>query len=376
MIIVVTALPFWRANRGALQRVLAQIQTLKEKVEVKVCYVGQINYFDSRALGRLKLSNIVESIYNFKPSSTNIKIGDLPKSLRSTVSIDFASRFQSYANYNKSATFVFHNIDLHYLKSGLRHGQNSILDMHDIRSNRGVGFKNAGREPETNISRDEELAIFKTYDSLIAIQNTDKSDLVNWGLKSSKIITCGHMVECNNHYDNNDVVNIGYMGSHNISNIDAIKWFVNDVWPAYSASGIKLNIYGDVCKHISGLNSEGVVKHGLIPNIETVYVDNQIIINPVLYGSGLKIKNVEAMSMGRPLITTDEGARGLEKYANESFLLVNSAYEFIEAIECLVQSLELRSAISGNGLDVVDKYYSKDESYRELLELVEADSYA
>jgi hypothetical protein len=376
MIIVVTALPFWRANRGALQRVLGQIQTLKEKTGVKVCYIGQINYFDSRAIGRLGLSSIVESIYNFKPSSANIKIGDLPRSLRASVSIDFASRFLSYANYNKSATFVFHNIDLHYLKSGLIHGQRSILDMHDIRSNRGVGFKKAGREPETNISRDEELAIFKSYDSLIAIQNTDRSDLIDWGVKSNDIIICGHMVESVNHFNKDCVTNIGYMGSHNISNVDAIKWFVNDVWPAYSNSGITLNIYGDVCKHISGLNCEGVVKHGLIPSVETVYVDNQIIINPVLYGSGLKIKNVEAMSMGRPLITTDEGARGLEKYANKSFLLANSEYEFVEAIECLVQSLELRSTLSDNGLCFVEKKYSKDESYRELLELVVADSYA
>jgi len=370
MIIVVTALPFWRANRGALQRVLGQVQALKNEVDVKVCYIGQINYFDSRAIDRYGLSNLVESVYDFKSSSANIKIGDLPRSLRSSVSIDIASRFETYASFNKKATFIFHNIDLHYLKGAVKNGQTVILDMHDIRSNRSLGFKKAGREPETVITKEEELKIFNSYDNLIAIQDIDKRDLISWGIDPDKIITCGHMVVCENNFESGDVKNIGYMGSHNISNVDSIKWFIKNVWPAYSSSGIKLNIYGDVCKHISGLNPEGVVKHGLVPNIDKVYKENQIIINPVIYGSGLKIKNVEAMSMGRPLITTDEGARGLEEQANKSYLLANNEYEFIEAIECLSDSVILRKTIVDNALEFVESTYSKENAYKELIELI------
>lgn len=370
MNIVVTSLPFWRANRGALQRVLAQIKTLQSNVPVKVCYIGKINYFDYRALARHKLSNIVESIYDFTPTSAHMKIGELPRSLRQSVSNDAASRFERYASFNRNATFIFHNIDLHYLKRCLRDNQVSILDMHDIRSNRVDGFKKAGRIPETLISREAELNVFNEYEFLIAIQNVDKNDLISWGVDESKIITCGHTATIDNHYSDDDVSHIGYMGSHNISNVDSIRWFIRNVWPAYESSNVFLNIYGDVCKHLSGLDQFNVRLHGLVPNVEKVYQDNQLIINPVLYGSGLKIKNIESMAMGRPLITTDEGARGIENEKNRSYLLANTPYEFIEAIECLSYSTDLRRSLVSNGLDFIEKNYSDEASYSELLDLI------
>ena len=57
-----------------------------------------------------------------------------------------------------------------------------------------------------------------------------------------------------------------------------------------------------------------------------------LIINPVQLGGGLKIKNVEALANGLPLITTPEGANGLEDGINNAFLLANTTEEWIESI--------------------------------------------
>ncbi|NRB47195.1 MAG: glycosyltransferase family 4 protein [Saprospiraceae bacterium] len=59
--------------------------------------------------------------------------------------------------------------------------------------------------------------------------------------------------------------------------------------------------------------------HGYVPNLQSIFNDIDIMINPVQMGAGLKIKSVEAMANGLPLVTTTHSATGLMKAKGKGF---------------------------------------------------------
>jgi len=67
------------------------------------------------------------------------------------------------------------------------------------------------------------------------------------------------------------------------------------------------------------------------------------IINPIRFGAGLKIKNVEALAHGLPLVTTTHGSRGIEAGVNNAFLYGDEAGEFIQAMASNIESVKLRT---------------------------------
>ena len=58
--------------------------------------------------------------------------------------------------------------------------------------------------------------------------------------------------------------------------------------------------------------ADGVLSIGPVETIDVFWPNIDIAINPIRFGSGLKIKNVEALAYGLPLLTTPIGAEGLE----------------------------------------------------------------
>ena len=67
-------------------------------------------------------------------------------------------------------------------------------------------------------------------------------------------------------------------------------------------------------------NNPSIKLSGFVGDLEEVY-KNRVIINPVKSGSGLKIKCVEALCSGKPLVTTSNGAQGLKSGAGKAFLV-------------------------------------------------------
>jgi glycosyltransferase involved in cell wall biosynthesis len=148
-------------------------------------------------------------------------------------------------------------------------------------------------------------------------------------------------------------LNLVYFGSFGDQNVDAINWFVGEVWLTGLADRFVLSVYGSVC---DGLTTRvpGVRLCGGIANIENVYSDADIAINPVRFGSGLKIKNIEALAFGVPLVTTSVGAEGLEEGEGTFFLCGDSPDDFKRQLSRLVDT-ETRRSFSEKALAFVDQ---------------------
>ena len=95
-----------------------------------------------------------------------------------------------------------------------------------------------------------------------------------------------------------------------------------------------------------------ITLEGTVDDIDIIYQKCSIIINPALVGSGLKIKNIEALSRGVPLITTSIGAGGLSYFSRE-MSVVDDFSQYPEAIEKTVRDYKL---ISNSILDKYQKF--------------------
>lgn len=160
---------------------------------------------------------------------------------------------------------------------------------------------------------------------------------------------------------------IVYIASEYSPNVDAIRHFLAECWPEIqSKHSVTMNIYGNVCQHLETVS--GVCLKGFVPDLTTVYAEADIVINPVRFGAGLKIKNLEALGSGLPLVTTSHGARGLEEGAGTAFLTADSPKDFARAVSELLSDAAMRRRLGSEALQLVRKQFSADTCFQPLLD--------
>ena len=103
-------------------------------------------------------------------------------------------------------------------------------------------------------------------------------------------------------------------------NIDAVKWFVNEVYPLIKEKQeIPFYIVGsNAPAEIKKLDGNGIIFKGFVSDEELaeLYKRCKMVVVPLRYGAGVKGKVVEAIYNGAPIVTTDVGAEGISGIEN------------------------------------------------------------
>ncbi len=89
----------------------------------------------------------------------------------------------------------------------------------------------------------------------------------------------------------------------------------------------------------------GITVHANVPDIRSFYEACDVVVVPILFGSGTRVKIVEAMAYGRPVISTAAGAEGLDLDDGRHLLIVDTMTEFGTAIAKLARSPALRQSL-------------------------------
>jgi glycosyltransferase involved in cell wall biosynthesis len=132
--------------------------------------------------------------------------------------------------------------------------------------------------------------------------------------------------------------NILFVGGFtHVPNVDAVLWFVKEVWPLiqYEIDDVKFLIAGSnppaEINKLSGKDDIDVLGFVSEAALQQLYSQIKLVVIPLRYGAGVKGKTVEAMYNGVPFVTTDFGIEGLP--GNISFLKAqNSATEFANEV--------------------------------------------
>jgi glycosyltransferase involved in cell wall biosynthesis len=111
---------------------------------------------------------------------------------------------------------------------------------------------------------------------------------------------------------------IGIIGSDNPANCEGLDLFLVHSWPVIRAHRpeARLCIAGKLGIALQAQLSdgfpEGVTTLGWIPDLSHFYRDLRLVVNPVVRGTGLKIKSVEALAHARPLVAYPVGIEGID----------------------------------------------------------------
>lgn len=145
-------------------------------------------------------------------------------------------------------------------------------------------------------------------------------------------------------------------------NIDGILWFIERVWPEI------LKIHPDTILNILGhqadqrlLKAAGLTKNiefaGFVNDLENYLKHTRVFIVPLRFGSGMKVKVLDGLYRGNPMVTTSIGAEGIAVNDKQHLLVEDDAKGFAHACIELLESRELWEKLSTNSRKVaLEKY--------------------
>lgn len=161
--------------------------------------------------------------------------------------------------------------------------------------------------------------------------------------------------------DTNELVFVG--GSHP-PNVDALKWFTQDIFPLVLAQrpDVRLNIVGaSIPDEIRRMASESIRVRGRLSDedLDALYATVGAVVVPLRFGGGVKGKVIDALFNAAPLVTTSVGLQGLSPAQPVSFV-ADSAEEFAKAaLQALEDRTQARRRVEA-GLDYIADCYSED----------------
>jgi len=155
-------------------------------------------------------------------------------------------------------------------------------------------------------------------------------------------------------------------------NLSGLSWFIKKVWPCVSRQipGATLHIAGREATPNTkrGIHGERVFYEGEVDDAHRYMASMNVMIAPLFAGSGLRIKIIEAMSLGRTVVATPVAADGLHCGGGGELFIAAEASSFCSALTGLLKDPPLRTATGMAAVDFVRRNYDNLANTAELLE--------
>lgn len=191
----------------------------------------------------------------------------------------------------------------------------------------------------------KEIEILNYFDKIFVI-SAEENYLFSQFVKK-EVITLSHIIDNNfSKTTDNKKYDLIYVASSNSHNIAGANWFFNSVYPLLNKE-INILVIGKICSHIPDF--ENITKLTFVDNLDDYYSKSRVAICPMLSGTGLKIKVVEALSFGLPVVCNLRGVDGMNNKVNNGCLVTNIPQEFADNIKLLLSSKEKYAEISNYG---------------------------
>jgi glycosyltransferase involved in cell wall biosynthesis len=155
-------------------------------------------------------------------------------------------------------------------------------------------------------------------------------------------------------------------------NRDGMTWFVNEVLPAVRAKspGVKLTITGEAGPETFRSNLD-VVLTGRVPDVRSLVAAAAISIAPLRLGGGTRLKVLEAMAVGTPVVATTKAVEGLDVKHEEHVLIADTPREFADAVHRLLRERQEAQAMAARALALCQARYDTTVVARQFLRVVE-----
>lgn len=148
-----------------------------------------------------------------------------------------------------------------------------------------------------------------------------------------------------------------------LPNLEGVKWFLDSCWPMIHSRFPELYFHlagrgfpDDIRKRIAPM----VICEGMIADATEYMRTKQIMIVPLLSGSGMRVKIIQGLAMGKTIISTSIGAEGIDVKDGEEILIADTPAAFLKQIEYCMEDPARCRRIGINGRKKAEKLYSND----------------
>lgn len=261
-------------------------------------------------------------------------------------------------NWAPLAKIVFDTVDLHYLREQRLAELDGSKALHD----------------SAQATRQQELGVIAGSDLTLVVSSVEQQLLAKeLPAAAVDILTIIHETRqaSQNFAQRSGLIFVG--GFRHPPNVDAVNWFVNEVWPLvqHQQPDITLTIVGsNMPGFIRELSAPNVVVAGFVENIDPLLDAARISIAPLRYGAGVKGKVNQAMACGLPVIATTVAAEGMDLNDGEDLLIADSPQAFADAVLRLYNNEQLWNHLAEGGKRNIEANFSRGRAKRTLAELV------
>lgn len=168
-------------------------------------------------------------------------------------------------------------------------------------------------------------------------------------------------------YSLNDFYFLGAMDW--VPNKEGVQWFLKEVIPTGFNGKNQFYIAGRKLQK-DEFQHPDVINTGEIKDATDFISHHGICIIPLHSGSGLKIKLLENMSLGKPIITTSEGIRGVNVTHKKEVLIANTPKEFRKQMHLLQSDIELRKELGKNAQSFIQNNFNQETLTKRLIEFI------
>lgn len=236
-----------------------------------------------------------------------------------------------------------------------------VIDTHDIFTDRHKKYIKYGVMPGFfYTTKREEAKGLNRSDLILAIQENEANFYKT--ITNKKVSTIGHPVKLKTPKTKKRLnKSILFVGSNNIPNVKSISYFIKNIFPKLKKNEPNLSLY--IVGNIKNNKDFQVIEMpsgckaiGEVDNLGPYYQYADIVVNPVLFGSGLNIKMIESLGYGKPTVTTPVGAKGLEDGAGDAFWVANNDENFVEIILNLLQDVQSCNKLGYRAYEFAENY--------------------
>jgi polysaccharide biosynthesis protein PslH len=158
-----------------------------------------------------------------------------------------------------------------------------------------------------------------------------------------------------------------------------VTYFVQEIWPriaeAHPKARLKI-IGGQAPRSLQALVRPGVELTGFVPDLRPHLAEAAAVVVPLRLGGGTRLKIVEAMAMGKAIVSSTLGAEGIEAVPGRDLLIEDQPAAFADAVSRLLAEPSLAARIGRSARQLAVQHYAwsgaaraLESFYREILQI-------
>lgn len=245
----------------------------------------------------------------------------------------------------------------------------SAIIMHDRFSARDEQFAAAGQKDSVAaIDQSTEVAGLMKANAVIAIQQ-DEADFVRLHVSDTLPILAPMAAKIVRAPQTGTSNVILFVGSNTAPNVHGLNWFIESVWPSVQTAcpDAVLLVAGKVADAIT-VHSPGIRILGLVDDLAPLYAEAGVVISPLLQGSGLKIKLIEALAHGKATVVTSVTLQGVTNLLKDAVLLADEPQQFAKFVISLLQDDKARAHLAARAWETASQNFGPKNAFAEFSE--------